>query len=58
MYFFGAYTRILQMSSKNLEWETNIHRVEKYEVGGNWKGGGLLWANSKADSWFTSTSHR
>ncbi len=58
MYFFGAYTCILQMSSEDLEWWTNIHGVEKHEAGGDWKGGGLLWADLKVNSWFTSTNHR
>ncbi len=52
LYFFKAYIGVLQMSLEN------IHGIEKYEVGGDWKGGDLLWADSKASSWFTSTNHR
>ncbi len=46
------------MSLKNLEWRENIHGVEEHEAKGDWKGGILLWANSKVGSWFTSSNHR
>jgi hypothetical protein len=32
--------------------------IKKYEVGGDIEGGGLLWANSEASSWFIHTKHR
>jgi hypothetical protein len=54
MYFFGAYTNILQTTSEDFEWKVNIYWTKKHEVGGNWEGGGLLWTNSKAGSWFTN----
>jgi hypothetical protein len=31
------------------EWQANIHGAKKYEAWGNWKGGGLLLADSKVD---------
>jgi hypothetical protein len=46
LYFFRTHTSILQMSSEDSEWRTNIHGIEEYEVGGDWKGGGLLWEDS------------
>jgi hypothetical protein len=45
------------MSSQDWEWLANIHGAEEHEVGGDWKGGGLIWMDSKARSWFTSTNH-
>ncbi len=58
MYFFGAYTCILQTSSKDSKWRASIRGVEEHEAGGDWEGKGLLWANSKVGSWFTSTNHK
>ncbi len=58
LYFLKTYIGILQMSSKDLEWWANIHGVKEHEVGGDWKGGDLLWAHLEARSWFTSTNHR
>jgi hypothetical protein len=46
------------MSLKDLEWWTNIHGVEEYEVRGDRKGGGLIWVDSEVGSWFTSTNHK
>ncbi len=46
------------MSSEDLEWRTNIHGAKEHEVGGDWEGGGLLWVDSEAGSWFTSTNHK
>ncbi len=45
-------------SSKDLEWQVNIHGVGKYEVGGDWEGGGLLWTYLEANSWFISIDHK
>ncbi len=58
LYIFEAYTSILQRSSEDLEWWENIHGAEEHEVGGDWKGGGWLWADLKVGSCFTSTNHR
>jgi hypothetical protein len=38
------------MSLKDSEWQANIHGVKEHEVGGDWKGGGLLWEDSKVGS--------
>jgi hypothetical protein len=46
------------MSSEDLEWQASIHGAKEYEVRGNWKGGGLLWMDSKVGSWFTSSNHK
>jgi hypothetical protein len=46
------------MSSEDLGWQTNIHGAEEYEARGNWKGGGLLWSDTEASSWFTNTNHK
>jgi hypothetical protein len=43
---------------EDLEWWTNIHGVEEYEAWGDCEDGGLLWTDSEASSWFTSTNHR
>ncbi len=56
--FCKAYTCILQTSSKDYEWWTNIHGAKKCEVEGNWKGGGLLWVDSEVGSWFISTNRK
>ncbi len=48
----------MQTSSKDPKWwANNIHGVKEYEAGGDWEGGGLLWADLEARSWFTSTNH-
>ncbi len=46
------------MPSEDSKWRANIHGVKEYEVGRNWKGGGLLWMDLEVDSWFTSTNHK
>ncbi len=46
------------MSLEDLEWGANIHGVKEHEAQKDWKGGGLLWADSKVGSWFISTNHR
>ncbi len=58
MYSLGTHSGILQMSLEDSKWRANIHGVKEHEVEGDWKGGGLLWANLEASSWFTSTNHR
>ncbi len=58
LYLFTTYTRILQTSLEDSKGQANIHGVEKHEAGGNKEGGGLLWADSKVGSWFTSTTHK
>jgi hypothetical protein len=37
LYFCKAYIGILQMSSKDSKWRTNIHGAEEYETRGNWE---------------------
>jgi hypothetical protein len=34
------------MSLEDSEWRGNIHGAKEHEARGDWKGGGLLWANS------------
>jgi hypothetical protein len=46
------------MSLEDLEWQANVHGVEKHEMKGDWKGGSLLWMDLEASSWFTSTNHK
>ncbi len=48
----------MQTSSKDSKWQANIHGAEEHEVGGNWKGGGLLWKDLEVGSWFTNNNHR
>jgi hypothetical protein len=46
------------MSSKDSKWWKNIHGTEKYEIGGDQEGGGLLWTSLEVGSWFTNTNLR
>ncbi len=46
------------MSSEDSKWQVNIHGVEEHEVGGDWEGGGLLWADSEIGLWFINTNHK
>ncbi len=48
----------MQTSLEDSKWRANIHGAKEHEVGGDWEVGGLLWADSKVGSWFTSTNHK
>ncbi len=37
----------MQISLEDSEWRTNIHGAKEHEIGGDQKGGSLLWTNYK-----------
>jgi hypothetical protein len=46
------------MTSKDSKWWKNINGAKEHEAIGDWKGGGVLWADSEASSWFISANHK
>jgi hypothetical protein len=43
LYFCKTTAGFFVKGKKKLEWWTNLHVVEKHEIGEEWESGSLLW---------------